>query len=251
MCLLAPTGCPPVPWRRERPGACSIFVLDAMPRRTASFRHSRRVAPARPRRGGLFHARTRCARSRRKPGWTGFAMRRRGGSTRRHRGTARRRAMPDRILIQCLEAAAGRRGEPGPRAMRRLTGAAKARLLPVGGRARPTSCGWIGCIGTSAAARGWTRKTRRPPCPARPGARVRAAAGAVALQGRVRRPRLRQVACLRRAAGAALHRGGAAAGGVHPRGAALARPVGQAADRGQDPGAGRRAATSRCRPTAS
>jgi phage terminase large subunit len=74
---------------------------------------------------------------RRKPSWTGFAVRR-GDSARCHRGTARRRAMPDGILIQCLEAAARRqrRGEPGPRPMRRLSGTAEARLRPGAGKGR-------------------------------------------------------------------------------------------------------------------
>uniref|UniRef100_UPI00313E612F hypothetical protein n=1 Tax=Inquilinus sp. OTU3971 TaxID=3043855 RepID=UPI00313E612F len=77
-------------------------------------------------------------RVRRKPGWTGFAVRRRGDFARFHRGTTRRRAMPNRILIQCLEAAAGRRrrGKPGPRAMRRLTGTAEARLRPGASKGR-------------------------------------------------------------------------------------------------------------------
>ena len=46
--------------------------------------------------------------------------------------------MPDGILIQCLEAAAGRqrRGEPGPRPMRRLSGTAEARLRPGTGKGR-------------------------------------------------------------------------------------------------------------------
>jgi phage terminase large subunit len=46
--------------------------------------------------------------------------------------------MPDGILIQCLEAAAGRqrRGEPGPRPMRRLSGTAEARLRPGAGKGR-------------------------------------------------------------------------------------------------------------------
>ena len=70
--------------------------------------------------------------TRRKPGRTGFTARRRGGFARFGRGTARRRAVPDRVLIPCLEAATGRRrrGEPGPRAVRRLTGTAEARLRP-------------------------------------------------------------------------------------------------------------------------
>ncbi|MFE0756747.1 PBSX family phage terminase large subunit [Inquilinus sp. NPDC058860] len=74
----------------------------------------------------------------RKPGWIGFAARRRGDFARFFRGTARRRAMPNRVLIQCLEAAAGRRcrGEPGPRAVRRLTRAAEARLLPGASKGR-------------------------------------------------------------------------------------------------------------------
>ncbi|MGO4123085.1 hypothetical protein AB4Z01_01745, partial [Inquilinus sp. YAF38] len=81
---------------------------------------------------------------RRKRGWIGLAGKLRGGAgavifARFDRGKAggRRRAMPKRpdTLILCLEAAAGRRREPGARPMRRLTDAAKAPLSPAGGRA--------------------------------------------------------------------------------------------------------------------
>ena len=61
---------------------------------------------------------------------------------------------------------ARRRGEPRPRADapadRRGRGPAVARTAAA---PRPTCCGWTRRIGTSAAAGGWTEKTRRPPCP--------------------------------------------------------------------------------------
>jgi phage terminase large subunit len=86
----------------------------------------------------------------RKRVWIGLARQLRGGAraavvfARVDRGTAggRGRARPKRpeILIQCFAAAAGRRGEPGPRVVRRLTEAARARPRPDGGRA---AAGWL------------------------------------------------------------------------------------------------------------
>jgi phage terminase large subunit len=81
---------------------------------------------------------------RRKQGWIGLAGQLRSGAgavifARFDRAGRRGRAMPKRpdTLSLCFAAAAGRqrRGEPGPRTVRRLTDAAKARPSPVGGRA--------------------------------------------------------------------------------------------------------------------